>query len=101
MDFRFSAEIIYWRGPAPFIFAQVPDDVSAQIEAISSQVSYGWGCIAVVAEIAGVAFTTAIIPKNGRYLLPLKVAVRKSLPPIDIGDSIEVAMRIRPKAPVS
>jgi hypothetical protein len=91
--YRFNAEIIHWRGPAPFIFAAVPGDVSAQIEAVSSRVSYGWGCIAVRAEIAGIAFATAIIPKDGRYLLPLKVAVRKRLPPIDIGDSIEVAMQ--------
>jgi hypothetical protein len=93
-EFSFSAQVVYWRGPAPFIFAAVPGDVGAQIQSVSHLVSYGWGCIAVEAEIGDYRFTTALFPKDGSYLLPLKVAVRKQLPPIEIGDSIAVRMRI-------
>ena len=98
-SFSFSAEVIYWRGPAPFIFALVPDDIGAQIQSVSSTVSYGWGCIPVAAEIGGEAFTTSLFPKEGRYLLPLKVAVRKKLPPIEIGDRVEVEMAFEMRMP--
>ena len=33
MDFEFSGEIIYWRGPSPYHFVTVPDEHSAAIEA--------------------------------------------------------------------
>jgi hypothetical protein len=97
--FRFTAEVVYWRGPAPFLYAAIPGEVGAQIQSMSRQVSYGWGCIPVVASIAGQDFATALFPKDGSYLLPLKVAVRKKLPPIEIGDSLEVEMRIEARTP--
>lgn len=98
-SFSFSAKIVYWRGPAPFIYAAVPADIGADIRAVSSRVSYGWGCIAVVAEIGGERFTTALFPKDGSYLLPLKAAVRKKLPPIEIGDSVDVSMAFEARMP--
>lgn len=98
-SFSFSAKIVYWRGPAPFIFALVPDDVGAEIQAVSGSVSYGWGCIPVAADIGGIAFTTSLFPRQGSYLLPLKVAVRKKLPPIEIGDRVEVQMAFETRMP--
>ncbi|UYN99213.1 MAG: DUF1905 domain-containing protein [Devosia sp.] len=97
--FSFAAKVVYWRGPAPFIFAAVPSDIGAQIQAVSNTVSYGWGCIAVEAQIGGHGFTTALIPRDGSYLLPLKVAVRQKLPPIEIGDSVDVVMQFAAKMP--
>ena len=97
--FLFSAEVIYWRGPAPFLFALLPGEISAQIQAVSHAVSYGWGCIPVAAEIDGHAFTTSLFPRQGSYLLPLKVALQKKLPPIEIGDRLEVTMRIEARMP--
>lgn len=99
MAFEFTAEVVYWRGPAPFIFAQVPQDVGAQIQAVSSTLSYGWGCIAVEARIGGIDFTTSLFPRQGGYLLPLKVALRKKLPPIEIGDRLNVEMRFEARTP--
>ena len=98
-EFSFSAQVVYWRGPAPFIFAAVPGDVGAQIQSVSHLVSYGWGCIPVEAEIGDYRFTTALFPKDGSYLLPLKVAVRRKLPPIETGDRIAVRMRIEARRP--
>jgi hypothetical protein len=77
--FRFQSGLIHWRGPAPFYFATIPADVGAEIAARAGQVSYGWGVIPVQAEIAGVAFSTSLFPKDGAYLLPLKVKVRARL----------------------
>jgi Domain of unknown function (DUF1905). len=93
-QFGFTARVVYWRGPAPFVYAAIPPDVGAEIQAISSEVSYGWGCIPVLAEIGGQDFRTALFPKDGSNLLPLKAAVRKALPPFDIGDSLAVNMTI-------
>ena len=41
MELEFTNEIIYWRGPAPFHFVEVPDEQSAAIEAVASIVTYG------------------------------------------------------------
>lgn len=77
--FRFEAEVIHWRGPAPFHFARLPADVAAAINLLAKSVSYGWGVIPVEAEIEGTQFRTSLFPKDGGYLLPLKDAVRKQI----------------------
>lgn len=89
----FHTTIIEWRGPAPFVYAPVPTEHAAQIERIKKQASYGWGVIPVQAEIGGMRFTTSLFPKNGTYLLPIKVAVRKKTG-ITIGDAVAVDMTI-------
>ena len=99
MEFSFPAEVIYWRGPAPFLFARLPDDVAAQIQAVAGSVSYGWGCIPVAATIGGETFTTSLMPRNGGYVLPLKVAVQRKLPPMEIGDIVDVEMAFAARAP--
>ena len=94
MDLEFSGEIIYWRGPSPFHFVAVPDEQSAAIEAVSSVVTYGWGVIPAEGRIGGTDFTTALFPKDGGYLVPLKDAVRKA-EGLAIGDDVEVTLVIR------
>ena len=89
--FRFSAPVIYWRGPAPHLFARIPEPTSGAIALAGREFSYGWGCIPVRARIAGVDFTTALIPKDGVYLLPLKLAVRRPLA-LEAGAEVEVEM---------
>jgi hypothetical protein len=96
--FRFEAPVIYWRGPAPHVFARLPDAVAEGIRALGPGVSYGWGCVPVAAAIGGVAFTTALIPKDGTYLLPLKVAVRRKIA-LEEGAAVAVEMTVTPKAP--
>jgi hypothetical protein len=77
LELSFSSEVMYWRGPAPYYFIAVPDDASAAIRAISSIVSYGWGVIPVRVWIGDSAFETSLFPKDGRYLVPVKDAVRQ------------------------
>ena len=96
--FKFEAPVVYWRGPAPHVFAKLPDAVAEGIRALGPRVSYGWGCVAVSATIGGVAFTTALFPKDGTYLLPLKVAVRRKIE-IGEGDDVAVEMTVKPPAP--
>jgi hypothetical protein len=89
--YRFTAPVIYWRGPAPYIFAHLPDEVGEQVRSLGPSASYGWGVIPVEAEIDGVRFTTSLFPRDGTYLLPLKVAVRKRLD-LPEGTRIDVVM---------
>jgi len=79
LEVRFDGEIIQWRGPSPYYFVTMPDDPSAAIRGIAKAVSYGWGCIPATVRIDDTQFTTALIPKDGRYLVPLKDAVRRRL----------------------
>ncbi len=76
MDFTFTAEMIEWRGPAPFYFLPIPKDICEEIKEAAKLLSYGWGVIPVTATIGSTAFTTSLFTKNGIYLLPIKNAVR-------------------------
>lgn len=91
MTLEFSGEIIYWRGPAPFLFVRVPPEQAAEIRDIAKQVTYGWGCIPVEARIGETRFTTSLFPKDGGYLLPVKVAVQKAE---QVGEGDTVSARI-------
>lgn len=77
MDFAFEGPVVEWRGPAPFYFVSIPDEDSADIKFAAKGVEY-WGQVPVTVRIHGTEFSTALFPKDGRYLLPLKAVVRKS-----------------------
>ncbi|QCB56304.1 DUF1905 domain-containing protein [Sphingopyxis sp. PAMC25046] len=91
--FTFEADIIEWRGPAPFLFATVPDDHIGAIRYAAMTASYGWGVVPVVAIIGGTEFATSLFPRGGGYLLPVKRAVQKA-ESVGIGDRIAVALRV-------
>ncbi|MET1004204.1 MAG: DUF1905 domain-containing protein [Propionibacteriaceae bacterium] len=77
MDFAFEAPVVEWRGPAPYYFLRIPEDESADIKLAAKGIEY-WGQVPVVVRIEQTEFTTALFPKDGRYLIPLKDAVRKA-----------------------
>ena len=92
MEFEFTGEIIYWRGPSPYHYVPVPAAESAAIKAVSSEVTYGWGVIPVLARIDDTEWETSLFPKDGRYLIPLKDVVRKA-EGLAEGDVVTVALR--------
>lgn len=94
VDFVFAGSVIEWRGPSPFYFVPVPDEQSADIREVAAMASYGWGVIPVEARIGDVTFETSLFPKDGRYLLPLKDAVRTPQG-LAVGDHVTVAMTVR------
>lgn len=96
MQFSFDAEVIHWRGPAPYFYAPLPPDAAGQIRNAATLVSYGWGVIPVEATIAEVTFATSLFPKDGTYLLPLKDAVRRPTG-ITAGDVIHIEMIVQPR----
>jgi hypothetical protein len=95
--FSFSAEIIHWRGPAPFFFVPVPGALAESLRRQAARASYGWGVVPVAVQIGEVAFTTSLFPKDRSYLLPLKNTVRAALA-VTSGDTVSVEMRVVSKA---
>ncbi len=93
MDLRFSGEVWEWRGPAPYHFVTVPDDESAALRSAAGRVSYGWGMIPVTARINGTTWTTSLWPKDGRYVVPVKDAVRRA-ETVEVGDTVTVRLTV-------
>lgn len=96
VELVFSGEIWQWRGPAPYYFVTVPEEESLELQAVSTAVSYGWGMIPVRARIGATEWTTSLWPKDGRYVVPLKDAVRRA-EGLDDGDTVTV--RLTPAKP--
>lgn len=94
MTIEFSGKIWYWKGPAPFYFVTVPEKECAELKAISASVTYGWGMIPVMARVGSTEWKTAMFPKNGRYVLPLRDGVRRAVG-LDEGDTVAVVLEVR------
>lgn len=92
--FSFDADVIHWRGPSPYFFAPLPQDIADEILRLSKLLSYGWGMIPVDVVTDGVAFYTALYAKDETYYLSLKDAVRKKTG-ITAGDRVSVEMTMR------
>lgn len=92
-EILFEAAIIEWRGPAPFLFAAVPGEHVGAIRYAALSESYGWGVVPVVATVGETEFATSLFPRDGVYLLPIKVAVQKS-EGVGLGDRIAVSLRV-------
>lgn len=92
MEFEFEGPIIEWRGPAPFYFLAVPEDESDDIKFAAKGIEY-WGQVPVVVRIDDTEFTTALFPKDGRYLIPIKDKVRKA-EGIEVDQVVTVSLRV-------
>jgi hypothetical protein len=77
MDFEFEGPVVEWRGPAPYFFLRVPEEDSEDIKLAAKGLEY-WGQVPVVVRTGDVEFETALFPKDGCYLVPLKDAVRRA-----------------------
>jgi hypothetical protein len=94
MEFEFSGALWYWRGPAPWYFITVPEEGSLAIQDVSTFVTYGWGVIPVTVRIGSSVWETSLFPKDGRYLVPVKAAIRDA-EQLDEGDVPSVRLTIR------
>lgn len=92
MDFEFEGRVVEWRGPAPYYFVAVPEEESADIKLAAKGMEY-WGQVPVTVCIDDTEFTTALFPKDGRYLLPLKDVVRRAVG-LDVDEVVGVAMNL-------
>jgi hypothetical protein len=94
MIIEFTGKIFYWRGPAPWFYVSVPEEQSREIKDISNFVTYGWGVIPAKIRIGKTEWETSLFPKNGLYLVPIKVSVRKA-ENLDLDDIVTVRLEIR------
>ena len=78
MEVVFSGDVFEWRGPSPYYYVAVPDDDSADIKEASPMLTYGWGVIPARVTVGDTVWETSLFPKDGRYLVPLKDAVRRA-----------------------
>ena len=91
MELRFTNELIEWRGPSPFYFIQTPPDITAEIKVIAAAKTYGWGVLHAHVTINTTQWKTALIPKDGAYLVPIKNAIR--LPQkLELGQRVDVRL---------
>lgn len=93
MDWEFDAKVFQWRGPAPYFFVATPAHVNDFLHAHLGELSYGWGGIPAQVCVGDTEVTTSLMPKDGVYLVPLKVALRRS-EGIDDGDAVRVRLRV-------
>jgi hypothetical protein len=94
VELEFSGELWFWKGPAPWHFVTVPEAQSEQLQSLSAVVTYGWGMIPVTVRIGRTTWTTALWPKDGAYIVPVKANVRKA-EGLRLGDVVAVSMLIR------
>ena len=71
----------------------VPEKESANIKAVSKLVTYGWGVIPVVAKTGKTEWKTSLFPKDGRYLVPIKMVVQKA-EKLKEGDEIKLQLEL-------
>jgi len=94
MIIEFNGKIWYWRGPAPWFFVTVPAKQSRDLKAILGFVTYGWGMIPADVRIGKTEWQTAMFPKDGRYIVPIKASVRKA-ENLEQGDKVTVQLEVR------
>nr|WP_231979638.1 DUF1905 domain-containing protein [Tessaracoccus coleopterorum] len=58
--------------------------------------TYGWGCIPVQVRIGATDFTTSLFPRDGGYLLPVKVVVQRA-EGLGIGDRVHARLHLEPR----
>jgi hypothetical protein len=93
MEWVFEGRVIEWRGPAPFFYVPMPPDDAEELKDFARSLIY-WGQVPVTATIGSSTFTTALFPRDGTYLVPLKVVVRWA-ERIELGDVVQVTLRVK------
>jgi len=94
VNVNFQGEVWYWRGPSPYHFVTVPEIESDELRAVADAVTYGWGMVPVTATIGRTRWATALWPKDERYIVPLKDAVRKA-EGLAVGDTIRIELTVQ------
>jgi hypothetical protein len=93
MHLTITGPLWFWRGPAPWHFVTVPEPESAELATIADAVSYGWGMIPARVTIETSTWSTALWPKDGGYIVPIKTAIRTAQH-LDIDDSVTLCLDI-------
>lgn len=92
MEWTFTAEVIEWRGPAPYYYLPMSEEDSDDFKVEAAGLEY-WGQVRVHVTIGDTTFMTAVFPKDGRYLVPLRTAIRRD-EGIDLDMPVTATVRI-------
>ena len=92
MEWTFTGEVIEWRGPAPYLFVAMTPEDSEDLRDEARGLIY-WGQVPVHVTIGDTQFTTALFPKDGRYMVPVRIAVQRA-EAIAEGAVVEVVLRL-------
>ena len=91
VEWVFDGEVIEWRGPAPYLFVVMPESDSAELKEEARSLIY-WGQVPVRVVIGDTEFSTALFPRDGCYLVPLRAAIQEA-EGIHEGDVVTVSLR--------
>ena len=92
LEWTFTGEVTEWRGPAPYLFVAMTPEDSEDLKEAARGLIY-WGQVPVHVTIGSTRFTTALFPRHGCYLVPVKAAVQRA-EAIGEGAIVEVALRL-------
>lgn len=93
MQLEFTGIIWHWRGPAPFYFVSVPEEPASAMKSVEKLATFGWGMIPAYVTIGKSRWYTAVFPKDGSYLVPVKAAIRKA-EKIEEGQIVSVKLEV-------
>jgi hypothetical protein len=93
VELEVTGTVFEWRGPAPYHFVRVPEDLAAQIQDVAAAITYGWGMIPCSVTVGATTVTTALWPKDGSYYVPLKDRLRRA-EGIELDDVVAVRLSL-------
>ncbi len=93
MTLEISGIVWYWKGPSPFHFVSVSEAEAVLLREIAPRISYGWGMIPGQIRIGNIVARTALFPKDGTYVVPIKDRIRKA-EGIEVGDTVQLVLEI-------
>ncbi|SDU81480.1 protein of unknown function [Microlunatus sagamiharensis] len=98
MDREFEGVLFEWRGPAPFHFVAVPEDVADDLREIAPLVSYGWGMVPARVSTGSSSWETALWPKDGGYVVPVRDRFRRA-ERLEVGRPVTLRVEVGPGGP--
>lgn len=87
----FSGPVLHWRGPAPHFFVPVPAEHVPAMRDAARLVTHGWGMVPATVGVGDLEYDTALFPRDGGYLVPLRAKVRAAQ---GLGEGDEVTLRL-------
>lgn len=90
VDREFEGVLFVWRGPSPFHFVAVPEEVCEDLREVAGRVSHGWGMVPARVTVGSSTWETSLYPKDGGYLVPVRDRYRRAE-----GLGVDEVVRIR------
>jgi hypothetical protein len=95
VEFGFEGHVWEWRGPAPYHFVSVPAVHVDDVNDLAPGITYGWGMVPVEVRIGNTSWRTALFPKDGGYVVPLRDSVRRR-EGVELGDLVSIQLMVGP-----